>query len=78
MKKINMPVSVQWRFNALVHEIRKYESDTFSASAERITQLEAERIAARLVKNDINDRIATNTMDGVDIMEELNDLRDRH
>ena len=63
------------KFNYLVDEILKYESDTFSSEASELTAHEAEQIAIAFILHDIEQRIDTNTMDGVMISEELENIR---
>ena len=38
-------------FQALIMEIKEYESDTFSASGSKITHQEAEKVANELIAN---------------------------
>jgi hypothetical protein len=66
---------LQGLFSELVKTIAEYESDTFSSEASEITQAEAEQVAFELVRRDIQARIDTDTMDGVDISEELEEIR---
>lgn len=61
--------------NNLVDEILNYESDTFSSDASEITSQEAEKVALALILRDIENRVSTNTMDGVMIDSELYELR---
>ncbi len=63
------------KYKELVSEIREYESDTFSASAQEITATEAREVAKQFIIEDIQARIDTDTMDGVMIQEVLNDIR---
>lgn len=62
--------------NQLVDDVLNYESDTFSSEASEITVEEAEKIAFAFIKHDIQNRIDTNTMDGVMISEELETIRE--
>lgn len=65
------------KFTELKNTIKKYESDTFSASAEKITDLEAIEITDRMIIKDIQSRIDLDNMDGIEIAEALEDLRDK-
>jgi hypothetical protein len=66
---------IEAKYNELVKEIMQYESDTFSASDSQLTRLEAEKIARAFIIRDIQGRIDTDTMDGIDITEELEEIR---
>lgn len=63
------------KVNELVDEILQYESDTFSSDASELTPAEAEKIAFAFILQDMQERIDTNTMDGVMITEELENIR---
>ena len=63
------------KVNELVDEILKYESDTFSSEASELIPAEAEKIAIAFILHDIEERIDTNTMDGLKISEELETIR---
>jgi len=63
------------RFNEMVDTILQYESDTFSSEASNLTPQEAEKIAFAFIDSDMQERIDTNTMDGVRIAEELEFIR---
>lgn len=63
-------------FKALTVTIATYESDTFSASGEKITYDEANRIASELVYDKITDLVELDTLDGVIISEALENIRD--
>lgn len=67
--------TIKLHFEELITTIHEYESDTFSASANKLTKNEAELIAIEFVIRDIARRINTETMDGVMISEELENLR---
>lgn len=64
------------KYMELVKSIQEYESDTFSATASKLTKKEANHIANLLVCHAIQDLIDTDTMDGVRLSEELEDLRE--
>ncbi len=57
--------------DGLVRELMEYESDTFSATGSKITQLEAEQVADRLVKSWIS-----KYLDGVSIAVLLEEFRE--
>lgn len=63
------------KFNHLVDDILNYESDTFSSDGSELTPAEAEKIAFAFILRDIEKRIATETMDGGMIDEELDNIR---
>lgn len=63
------------KVNELVDEILKYESDTFSSEASELTPAEAEKIAFAFILQDVQERIDTDTMGGVMISEELENIR---
>jgi hypothetical protein len=63
-------------FRRLASTIRKYESDTFSASAARLSIDEASRIASRIVIADIEHRIQ-HLLDGLVITHHLQAIRNR-
>lgn len=65
-------------FNELIVTIYSYESDTFSAEASKLTRSEAIKIAQRLIVPKIRGLIDCDTMDGVAISEELEDIRDEN
>lgn len=71
---VKEPIAI--KFGELVDEIAKYESDTFSASQSKLKRSEAFRIAEKMVLEDIQARIDTDTMDGCMISEELENIRD--
>lgn len=68
--------TIKRRYDELVKEIMNYESDTFSSSEYKLKKHEAEKIAEAFIVSDIEDRISTDTMDGVMIEEELTNIRD--
>lgn len=68
--------AIDKKFNELIESILDYESDTFSASSSKITEQEAYTIAERFILEDITKRIDTDTVDGVMLSEELENIRD--
>lgn len=63
------------KYRELVKTIKEYESDTFSSEAMELTDKEAEKIARAFIIRDIQARIDTDTMDGLMIGEELDEIR---
>lgn len=61
-------------FRRLANIIRKYESDTFSASSARISSAEASRIASRIIIADIEHR-TRELLDGCVITQHLTSIR---
>lgn len=59
----------------LLAAVKEYESDTFSASARHLTDDEAEAITAALIGHAIQQLIDTDTLDGVRLTEELENVR---
>lgn len=57
--------------DALLRYIATYESDTFSASGQRLTARRAEQIAAKVIK------AAREGLDGCDLTGALYDLREK-
>lgn len=76
--KLNIKEPVIAKYLELCEEIRKYESDTFSASSSRIKRSEAKQIADILVVEAIQALIDTDTMDGCRLSEELENIRPDH
>ena len=57
-------------FTQLVQEIKEYESDTFSAEANQLTDEEAEHLAEKCIRH-----FVLNHMDGVMLTNFLYDMR---
>lgn len=62
---------------ALAETVRDYESDTFSASAEKLTQAEVIDITIALINHALREMSDTNTLDGVRLTEELAEIREQ-
>lgn len=56
--------------------IAEYESDTFSASSSEVTEEEIDTIAEILISNAIQKMIDTETLDGVRLSAELEEIRE--
>lgn len=61
---------------ALAETVRDYESDTFSASAEKLTSDEVNSITIALINHALRELSDCNTLDGVRLSEELAELRE--
>ncbi len=59
----------------LLDTVREYESDTFSASASELTDDEAFTITIELTNYALQRLIDTDTLDGVRLSEELDNIR---
>ena len=59
----------------LLDTVKQYESDTFSASASGLTDDEAFTITAELINHALQQLIDTDTLDGVRLAEELDNIR---
>lgn len=59
----------------LLGEVIGYESDTFSASATELTDSEATKITTELITYALQQLIDTDTLDGVRLSEELENIR---
>ncbi len=66
------------KYHELVEVIMDYESDTFSASDKKLKKSEAKKIAEQLIIANIQDRIDMDTMDGLDITDALEEIRDEN
>lgn len=69
-------VHIVEKFIELKRVIKDYESDTFSAEGSELTDLEAETIAERLIIRAIQHLIDCDSLDGIDITEELEAIRE--
>lgn len=67
--------AIREKVEELHKTVREYESDTFSASASELTDGEALTITANLIKYALQRLIDTDTMDGVRLSEELENIR---
>lgn len=67
---------IEHRVQSLFYTVREYESDTFSASAEKLTEEEAIDITVSLIEHAIEKLIDLETLDGVRLAEELENIRD--
>lgn len=78
-KRKNVVESINEKEAELQKNIYEYESDTFSAKGSRITKLEAKEISRRVLVDVMNDLIDNQRsicyLDGVAIMQRLNELR---
>ncbi len=63
------------KIRELQKTIEEYESDTFSASASKLTKEEAERMTETLIVRTIQRLIDTETMDGLMLQSELDEIR---
>lgn len=68
--------SVKHEIQALYETVRDYESDTFSASASKLTEGEAQDITVALINYALRQLSDCDTLDGVRLTEELENLRD--
>lgn len=68
--------AIEHELIALYETIRDYESDTFSARAEKITKEEITDIVAVLVNHALRQLSDCETLDGVRLAEELEIIRD--
>lgn len=59
----------------LFDSIKSYESDTFSASGSEITDGEVATVTLNLVQEAVQALIDTDTLDGVRLSEELENIR---
>lgn len=64
------------KFLELVKTIKEYESDTFSASAVGLKRSEALRMASAIACHALQELIDCDTLDGVRLTEELENIRD--
>ncbi len=64
------------KVNELVDSILSYESDTFSSEGSELTPVEAEEIAFRLIRRNIEQMTSNEIMDGTMIDSELYELRE--
>lgn len=60
----------------LLATVAEYESDTFSASASKLTEEEADTITIALISHALQRLIDTDTLDGVRLSEELENIRE--
>lgn len=67
--------AIREKVEELHKTVKEYESDTFSASASELTEAEALTITANLIKYALQGLIDTDTMDGVRLSEELENIR---
>ncbi len=65
------------KYHELIDVVREYESDTFSASGSKLKRGEAKKIAEKLVVEDIQSRIDMERMDGLDITDLLEEIREK-
>lgn len=67
--------AIREKVEELHKSVKEYESDTFSASASELTDAEALTITANIIKWQLQRLIDTETMDGVLLSEELENIR---
>lgn len=78
MKEIinNIVEGTEHEMQALYETVRDYESDTFSASASKLTPSEIVQITCALINHALREMSDTNTLDGVRLTEELENIRE--
>lgn len=67
---------VRKKIYTLLDTVSEYEADTFSASASNLTKQEAGLITIALIDHALTELIELETLDGVRLTEELDNIRE--